>query len=162
MTKFDNLDNLMRLRAYMYIAAFITITLATFGIMSDFYTDYLIPVPGEYYSIFFVLLFILYMIYRGQLKYHFISFSDEGSKIILRYYRFGGISQKYRSFEIIKSALYSYEIHRYFFGRRTELIIFQRTPKGIAKYPPVPLTALTPPQLSVITQILSTYATKGK
>lgn len=162
MTKFDNLDNLMRLRAYMYIGAFITITLATVGIMTDFYSDYLFPVPGEYYSVFFVLVFILYLVYRGQLKYHFIAFSDEGNKIVLRYYRFGGITQKYRSFEIVKSALYSFEIHRYFFGRRSELVIYQRTPKGIAKYPPVPLTALTPPQVSALTQILSAYATKGK
>jgi hypothetical protein len=146
----------------MYIAAFITITLATVGIMTDVYTDYLIPIPGKYYSIFFVFLFFLYMIYRGQLQYHFISFSDEGNKIILRYYRFSGISQKYRSFEILKSAFYTYEIHRHFFGRRAEMVLFQRTPKGIAKYPPVPLTALTPAQLSAITQILSTYATKGK
>lgn len=162
MTKFDNLDNLMRLRAYMYIAAFVTITFSTFGIMSDFYTDYLFPLPGHYYSIFFVVLFITYMIYRGNLRYHFISFSDEGGKIVIRFYRFGGITQKYRSYEIVKSMLYSYEIHYHFFGKRPELVIFQKTSKGIAKYPPIPITALTPEQLSALTQILSMYAIKGK
>jgi len=162
MTKFDNLDNLMRLRAYMYIAAFTTITLAATGIMTSLYSDYLFPVPGEYYSVFFVLVFIGYLVYRNFLKYHYISFSDEGNKVILRYYRFGGITQKYRSFEIVKSALYTYEINNYFFKKRSELVIYQKTSKGIAKYPPVPISALTPEQASAITQILSMYAIKGK
>ncbi len=162
MIKFDNLENLMKLRAMMYLWAFITITLGTIGIMYDVYTDYLIPIPGPYYSAFFVLVFIGYLIYRSNLKYHYIYFSEEGNKIVIRYYRFGGISQKYRAFEIAKSTLYSFEINKYFFKKRNELVIFQKTSKGVAKYPPLPVNALTPEQLSAITQILTMYATKGK
>ena len=161
MIKFDNLDNLMRLRAFMYIWAFVTIVFATVGIMYDVYETYLIPVPSYLYSIFFILLYIFYLVYRSQLKYHFIFFSDEGPKVVLRYYRFGGITHQYRSFEIVKSSLYSFEITRHFFNKREELVIYQKTPKGIAKYPPVPLTALTPEQSSALTQTLSLYATKS-
>jgi hypothetical protein len=162
MAKFDNLENLMKLRSKMYIYAFITIALATMGVMTQLYTDYLIPIEGWYYSVFFIMIYALYLIYRNFLQYHYIEFSDDGPKVILRYFRFGGITQQYRSIEIIKTTLYTFEFQKQFFNRRPELIIFQKTPKGVAKYPPVPVTALTPEQLSAITQILTMYATKGK
>ncbi|PKP23271.1 MAG: hypothetical protein CVU05_00025 [Bacteroidetes bacterium HGW-Bacteroidetes-21] len=144
----------------MYIAAFTTITLATLGIMTNLYTDYLFPIPGHYYSIFFGALFFLYLFYRSNLKYSYFAFSEEGNKLVLRYYRMGTINVKFRSIEIPKNTLHSWEIKKHFFNKRSELILFQSTPKGIAKYPPVPITALTKQQSDAVMQTLAMYARK--
>lgn len=158
--KFDNLDDLMRLRAIMYITAFVTITLATIGVMTNFYPDYLFPIPGGYYAIFFGVCFFVYIFFRSNLKYSFISFSDEGDKLIFRYYRMGTINPKFRSIEIPKKSLHSWEITLHFFKKRSELVLYQTTAKGVAKYPSIPITALTKQQTEAITQTLSLYASK--
>jgi len=160
--KFDNLDNLMRLRAIMYIMAFIIITISTIANMTDYLYDYFIPVSGKWYLIVLVSVFVIYMLYRNNLRYHYVSFSDDGPKIILRYYRMGVMSPKYRSIEIPKENFWDFEIQSYFFNKRKEIIVSQKGTKGIAKYPSVSLTGLTKEQYSGMIETLKLYVKKAE
>jgi hypothetical protein len=46
------------------------------------------------------------------------------------------------SIEIPKSQFIKYEIKKKYFGLRTSIVLYQKTDKGLSKYPPVSLATL--------------------
>jgi hypothetical protein len=54
--------------------------------------------------------------------------------------------------------LYKIEINKVFFGFREELTIYQTTKEGVAKYKPVPLTALTKKEKEQLLQSMNNHA----
>lgn len=50
---------------------------------------------------------------------------------------------EHKAIEIPKSQFVKYEIKKSNLGLRTSIILYQRTKKGIAKYPPVAINTLT-------------------
>lgn len=156
--KFDNKDAYDRIRGQFVLAIFIAATLISFSVFYDYLTLYFIPISKVAYASIFGSMLIIYIIYRFQLKYHFIIYDDEGDKIILRYYPVTSIVTKYISIEIPFDSLYKIEINRAFFNQREELIVHQETKKGIAKYKPIPLTALTKRQKRELINALNSLA----
>lgn len=156
--KLDNKDAYDRIRGQFVLAIFIAATLISFSVFYDYLTLYFIPISNLAYAIIFSSLFIIYIIYRLQLKYHFIIYDDEGDKIIIRYYPVTSFITKYISIEIPFDSLYKIEINRTFFNQREELIVHQTTKKGIAKYKPIPLTALTNNQKRDLINALNSLA----
>ncbi|MBI5540345.1 MAG: hypothetical protein HY951_09830 [Bacteroidia bacterium] len=156
--KLDNKDAYDRIRGQFVLAIFIAATLISFSVFYDYLTLYFIPISNLAYAIIFSSLFIIYIIYRLQLKYHFIIYDDEGDKIVIRYYPVTSFITKYISIEIPFDSLFKIEIKRTFFNQREELIVHQTTKKGIAKYKPIPLTALTNNQKRDLINALNSLA----
>ncbi len=156
--KIDNKDSYDRLRGQLVIAIFIVATLISISMFYDFFTIYFIPISGSTYAFIFGGLLLLYIIYRNGLKYHFIIYDDESDKIILRYYPQSSFLTKYTSIEIPFNSLYKIEITRAFFNQREELTIHQTVKKGVAKYKPIPLTALSNKQKKDLLNALNSHA----
>jgi len=91
-----------------------------------------------YWSVFFVLTLIFFFL-RG---YNYIYFNSDGSKLILRYMGSQPLLYSNYAIEIPKSQFVSYKIFRSKLGLRTSIILYQRTEKGLSKYPPVAITSL--------------------
>jgi hypothetical protein len=119
---------------------------------------YLIPMRQLYYALIFAGIFVIYLLFRANLKYHFIIYNDEGDKIVFRHYPLSSFQSKYVSIEIPFNALYKIEINKVFFGFREELTIYQTTKEGVAKYKPVPLTALTKKEKEQLLQSMNNHA----
>jgi hypothetical protein len=138
----DNQDNLFKIKTNFFIIGFIFITLITSSLMSDFFYDYIFKMSKWIYAIIFFMIFILILTYRGILNYNYIHFDNESDKIILRYYPIRIFTKSFKSIEISKSAFGGFEEKIYFFKRRHDIVLFQKTSRGIAKYPPVSITSL--------------------
>ncbi len=156
--KVDNRDSYDKLRGQLVIVTFITAGLIATSMFYNVFTDYLFPINKIFYSIFFSLLFILYLIYRIKLKYYFIIYNDEEDKIVLRYYPLTSFSPRHLSIEMPYNSLYKIEIKKEFFNLREELIIHQIVKKQIAKYKPIPLTGLSKKQKTELLTALNSFA----
>jgi hypothetical protein len=77
------------------------------------------------------------------LSYQYISYSDEGESILLRYFQSGIFGGKKNSVEIKKELFSGYKTESKFFGLIQTISLFQKYKEGVAKYPPVYISALT-------------------
>ena len=94
------------------------------------------------FAIAFVSVFLVYFLVDYLRNYHYIYFSDTGDIIILRYYSLRPLEDKKNAIEFNKREFHNFRINRLLNGFNESLVIFRKTPKGIAKYPPVSITAL--------------------
>jgi hypothetical protein len=90
-------------------------------------------------------LFALWFLFFQTADYQFIEFSNDNNKILLRYYkiiRFG--KTDFNSIEFPQKILYNAFFENSIFGKMTDLTLVVKTQRGIAEYPQVSLTALSP------------------
>ena len=53
-----------------------------------------------------------------------------------------------------KASFAKYDIVTGFFNQKDSLVLYQKTPKGVAKYPPIPLTLLNKKQKTELKRTL--------
>lgn len=104
----------------------------------------------------YALLFFLPMI----LSYQYIYYSDEGEFIILRYFSAGIVGGRKNSVEIDKRTFSGYRIENKLFNLARSIILFQKINNGIAKYPPVFISALRRDQKEKMIRSLNLYIKK--
>lgn len=98
------------------------------------------------------------------LNYQYISYSDEGDNIILRYYSTGLIPGNKNSVEINKKTFTGFTLEKKFFGLVQSITLYQRIKGGVAKYPPVYISSLKREEKVKILKSLNSFAPiiKGK
>jgi hypothetical protein len=104
------------------------------------------PLLGMSDTIWTVILIILYLIIvllPWIRKYQFVYYSDEGETIIFRYFESGIFGGKKNSVEINKKTLSGFKSEAKFLGLIRSIILFQQFKEGVAKYPPVYISALS-------------------
>ncbi len=158
--KIDNQSEYNRFRGQLAFTTLVFMTLVALGILYDFYSEYLIPVPSWIYSIFFGACFILYLIYRSQMQYYIIMFDDEedANIINLKFYPMTALFPKYNMLKIPKNSLYKIELQKSFMNRREEIVIYQKMKEGIAKYKPISLSALNKESKKQLIEGFNKYA----
>lgn len=88
--------------------------------------------------------FVLFtIIFTLSLDLNYIIYQESEKKIILRYYPLHPFHQKFKSIEIAKNSLSHFDIENNLFGLRTEIILYQQTERGLAKYPKVSISGLS-------------------
>jgi hypothetical protein len=92
------------------------------------------------------------------LNYQFISYSDEGDFIIFRYFTASIVGGKKNSVEINKISFSGYKIETRFFGFIQSINLLQKVQGGVAKYPPVYISALTQEEKGKVIKSLNLYA----
>jgi len=154
---FDNSRTIISLRIKLFGATIVFLTYIVltyiaklikyplFG-MSD--TSWTLILTGIYFFIAFLPMF---------LSYQFISFSDEGEKIIFRYFTAGIVGGKKNSVEINKNTFSGYKIDSRFFGFIHSITLFQNFNEGVAKYPPIYISALTGEERAKVIRSLNLY-----
>ncbi|HXK82021.1 MAG TPA: hypothetical protein PLO05_07690 [Bacteroidales bacterium] len=89
------------------------------------------------------IIFLLFVIYFVIMRFSYIYYNSEGSKILLRYSPLQPLLYGNYSIEVPKKSLVKFEIVDGFFGLRKSLLLYVKTPQGVAKYKPVSLSTLT-------------------
>ena len=92
------------------------------------------------------LFFLIFFWFQYKLKYTYFYFSNNGSNLVFKFYSLQPFFGKARTIEIPKKNFMKSNIEASFFGKRDSLILFQKTPRGVAKYPPISLTLLNKKQ----------------
>ena len=127
-----------------FIIAIIFVVFISLLLITYIYEDQLFGLTKYHLAIIFSSLYVLYMLYNTLRQFYYIYFSDAGDKIILRYFPVGVFTYKKNSIEIGKNEFAGYEKKEQLFGFRQKLILKVKTSRGVAKYPPVSITALNP------------------
>lgn len=100
-------------------------------------------------------IFIFFLWFAGNLGLNYLYISFENEMLVIKYFSVSPVSGKHKMIEIPWQSLYKYEIETSIYGLRKDLILFRRTPKGIAKYPPVSITLLSDKDLTMLLKALS-------
>jgi hypothetical protein len=93
-------------------------------------------------AIVLIVMFVLFFLFHYLRNHNYIFYSDTGDNFILRYFSLRPLHDRKNAIEFNKREFERYEIKRSFAGLNESVIIYRKTSKGVAKYPPVSITAL--------------------
>jgi hypothetical protein len=97
----------------------------------------------EYHVIIFIaVLYVGINIFNSGKKPYFVSYSDHGEMLVMRYYPLSLFNSKKHSIEIPKPQFVKYELKPFFFGRLHKIILYQHFRNKVVSYPPISLSAL--------------------
>lgn len=102
--------------------------------------------------------YLFFLMYNYNIDYNYISFSDEGTKFIFHFVSSRPLNKRPKAIEILKTKFGGYKIEKSFFGKKKEIVISVKTQNGIAKYPPINISALTKSQVIILTNSLKQHA----
>ena len=98
---------------------------------------------SEYHLIILVaLIYVVVNIVNFMKIPYFISYSDHGENIVLRYYPLSLFNSKKHSIEIPKKLFIKYKLQPFFFGRHHKIILYQHFRNKVVGYPPISLSAM--------------------
>jgi len=87
--------------------------------------------------------FLFFFWFQYKMDYTYFYFSDNGKNLIFKFYSMRIYSGKPKSIDISKTNFLKYDLVMSFFNKKESLVLYQKTAKGVAKYPPISLTLLT-------------------
>jgi len=151
---FDNSKTIISLRIKLFLA---TVVLMAYLAMAYIIKLIKFPLLGMSDIVWTVILIAVWLILAFMpmvLNYQFISYSDEGEFIVFRYFNAGMVGGKKNSVEINKLTFSGYKIDTRFFGLIESISLFQKFQKGVAKYPPVYISALSKDEKAKLIQSL--------
>jgi hypothetical protein len=114
---------------------------------------------SKYYLVILVsLIYIILNLINYLRSPYFVSYSDKGDMIIMRYYPLSLFTSKKHSIEIPKRQFVKYELEDFLFGTQQKIILYQHFRDRIAKFPPISLSAVDKDDREMILQSLAKYA----
>jgi len=127
------------------LSNFITVIIVTLVILCLLiipFNDLIKGIENSLLAVFTAIAYVIYSIYNSFRNYNYIYFNDESDKILLRYFSPNIFTSKKNSIEIPKKDFAGYVLNSFFMRYREKITLLKRTGKGLAKYPPVSITAL--------------------
>lgn len=122
------------------------------------------PLLGMSETVWTLMLLTIYLFISFMpmlLNYQYISYSDDGENIVLRYFTAGMFGGKKNSIEINKKSFSGYKIESRLFGLIQSITLSQQFNEGVAKYPPVYISVLTKEERAKVFRSLNTYAPRA-
>ncbi len=142
---------------------FAIIVLSSVGIL---YTTNIEPYSLKYLGLsnlgiitIFVSAYLIFYFYHLAVKTSYLFFSDEGFKIIIRFYALKPINPKKNAYEIPKNQFYKFTYKKTFL--REEVTVYQKIGSNISKYPPFSLKGLKKEQKAKLFLTLNKYQQEG-
>ncbi len=104
-----------------------------------------------------LVIYVLFMVYHFSIDLNYILYSDEGFKIVLRYYSIKIYANRHHSVEIHKKDFHRYEIRHSLLGLKPQLILYLKMKKGTGRYPPISIASLNHRQKKELKASLDKY-----
>jgi hypothetical protein len=140
---FDNSKKIINLRITFFIATILLLAYLAVAYVARLVRFPLLGMSDTVWTLILVIIWILLTFMPVFLNYQFVSFSDENEKIIIRYFTAGFVSGKKNSVEIDKRSFSGYNFESRFFGLIQSITMYQKFNEGVAKYPPIFISALS-------------------
>jgi hypothetical protein len=154
---FDNSRTIISLRIKLFAATIIFLAYIILTYVAEKIKFPLLGMSDTRWTVILVALYLFFAFLPMFLNYQYISYSDEGEKIIFRYFSAGMLGGRKNSVEINKLSFSGYEMESSFFGLIKSITLFQKFKEGVAKYPPVYISALTREEKAKIIRSLNSY-----
>jgi len=155
--KFQNRRNTMTIWVNKFIMTLIFTILIIFTGFTKWFEEPVFGLDRVYWVVIIVISWLLLISLQSLRQPCYIYFEDAGEKIIIRYYPLKILNQKKNSIEIPKKDFIKFNTEKFLFGRFEKLILYQRFRKGIAKYPPISLSAVNKNDIIKIKTLLRQY-----
>ena len=157
---FDNSKTIISIRIKLFGATVIILAFIVLTYIAKMIKFPLLGMDDTTWTLILVVLYLAYAFMPMYLNYQYIYFSDEGESIILRYFSAGIVGGKKNSIEISKSVFSGFRIESRLFGLIWIIMLFRKYPEGIAKYPPVYISALSKEERAKIIRLLNQHTIK--
>jgi hypothetical protein len=155
---FDNSKTIISLRITFFIATIMLLAYITLTYVAKLLKYPLLGMSDTIWTLLLVGIWFILTFMPMFLNYQFIFFSDDGEKIIFRYFTAGFVSGGKNSVEIDKRTFSGYKIESSFFGLIKSITLYQKFNEGVAKYPPVYISALSHEERAKITRSLKSFS----
>jgi hypothetical protein len=126
-----------------FITLIVLVVVICMLLFIPFRNDVINGISNDLLAIFCASSYVIYAFYESFRNYNYIYFSDESDTIILRYFSPNIFTSRKNSIEIPKKEFVGYNLTSFFMRYRENIILLRRSGKGVAKYPPVSITALS-------------------
>jgi len=157
---FDNTRTIISLRIRLFGATVLFLVYIALTYVAKLIKYPVLGLSETSWTLILVALYAFVVFLPMFLNYQFIYFSDDGENIVFRYFTTGIVGGKKNSVEINKRTFSGYKTESKLFGLIRSITLFQRVNKGIAKYPPVFISALNREQRKKILNSLDLYGSK--
>ena len=158
---FDNSKTIIGLRIKLFGATIVFLTYIVLTYIAEMIKYPLLGMSDTAWTLILVSLYLFLAFLPMFLNYQYIYFSDEGEKIIFRYFTAGIVGGKKNSIEIDKRTFSGYKTESRLFGFILSITLFQQFKEGVAKYPPVYISALNREERAKVLKSLNLYAPKA-
>jgi len=98
--------------------------------------------------------FLVFYWFQYQMHFTYFYFSNNSKNLVFRFYSLRVFYGKPKTIEIPKTSFLKYDIETSFFNKKDSLVLYQKTDKGVAKYPPISLTLLSKKQKTELKRAL--------
>ena len=154
---FDNSKTIISLRIKLFGATVIILSYIVLTYIAQIIKYPLLGMSDTAWTLILLGLYFAYAFLPMVLNYQYIYFSDEGENIVIRYFTAGIIGGRKNSIEINKKGFSGYKTETRLFGLIQSIILYQKFQEGIAKYPPVYISALSREERSKLLRSLNQY-----
>lgn len=155
---FDNSKTIISLRLKLFGATIVFLTYIVLTYIAKMIKYPLLGMSDTAWTLILVGLYLIFAFLPMFLNYQYIYFSDEGENIVLRYFTSGIAGGKKNSIEINKRTFSGYKSESRFFGFICSITLYQHFKEGVAKYPPVYISALSREEKKKIFGLLNSYS----
>ena len=150
----NNSTTIIRYNIRQFAVLLVYATIIAIIVFTALFELLLPSINKTYVAIVVSFAYLLFLIYNYIIDFNFISFSDEGDKFVFHFVSTRPLNKKRKAIEISKYKFDGYKIDRSFFGKKKEIVIFMKTQNGVAKYPPINISALNKSQIYLLTKSL--------
>jgi hypothetical protein len=157
---FDNSKTIIGLRIKLFFVTILLIAWLIVAFIAKMIDFPLLGMSETFYTLILVGIWLVFLFMPMIRNVQFVFFTDEGENIVFRYFFAGMVGGKKNSISITKKTFAGYEIEKKYFGLSTSIILFQKIGQGIAKYPPIYITALNSEQRKKMLLLLNKYSPK--
>lgn len=157
---FDNSKTIISLRIKLFFVTILLIAWLIVAFIAKMINFPLLGMTETFWTLILVGIWLVFLFMPMIRNVQFVFFTDEGENIVFRYFFAGMVGGKKNSISIAKKTFAGYEIEKKYLGLSTSIILFQKIGQGIAKYPPIYITALQGEQRKKMLLMLNMYTPK--
>ena len=154
---FDNKKTTIRIYLRKMVQAIITVVILIGIMVSGWFEKDVLGIPKYQWVIFIALLYLILILLSRMRQLNYFYFSDEGNKILIRYYPIHPLVQKKKAVQIPKIGLVGYDIITSALGFKKVIILQQKVKGKVATYPPIGITALKKTEIELLEKHLDKY-----
>ncbi len=125
------------------LMAIIFASLVILILFSGWFNKPVLGMEKLYWVIVVAALYLFYTLIMMVRELHYVFYSDQGDKIILRYYSLSPFTRKKSSIEIPKPLLGKYEYRKSWLGLKKHLVLYQKNKGSLARFNPVSISSLS-------------------
>jgi len=143
-----------------FFATIIVVLLIVLILFTNVYNEESLKMKKTVFAILIAAIYILTIIFNTIRNFYYIYYSDEGDKLVLRYFSLSVFTNRKSSIEIPKSTFNGYKLNKSLFGLTENIVMLQHIQNKVASYPAVSITSLSSREKSRLINSLDKHSNR--